>query len=86
LKNLFEQSANSSILSAASYAGDLDALITVEVMFINPTDDDGERLQIANIQFNNLDIIGEHNLEILQSNLTSNSFHLQPTRRRLSSC
>lgn len=35
---------------------DLDALITIEVILIEP-ENDGERLQIANIQFNNLDII-----------------------------
>lgn len=35
---------------------DADALITIEVILIEP-EADGERLQIANIQFNNLDII-----------------------------
>lgn len=37
---------------------DVDALITVEVLLVTPEVSDGERLQIANIQFNNLDIIG----------------------------
>lgn len=35
---------------------DIDALITIEVTFIEP-EGDGDRLQVANIQFNNLDII-----------------------------
>lgn len=35
---------------------DIDALITIEVTFIEP-EDEGDRLQVANIQFNNLDII-----------------------------
>lgn len=38
---------------------DVDALITVEVLLVTPEHADGERLQIANIQFNNLDIIGK---------------------------
>lgn len=38
---------------------DLDALITVEVLFVTPLDETEETVQIANIQFNNLDIIGE---------------------------
>lgn len=38
---------------------DLDALITVEVLFVTPLDEKEETVQIANIQFNNLDIIGE---------------------------
>lgn len=37
---------------------DLDALITVEVLFVTPLDDSEETVQIASIQFNNLDIIG----------------------------
>lgn len=40
-------------------AGDVDALITVEVLFVAPDRETGEQLHIANIQFNNLDIIGE---------------------------
>lgn len=48
--------ANSVTWSAAD---DLDALITVEVLFLPPDKDTGEQLQIANIQFNNLDIIGK---------------------------
>lgn len=49
--------ANSATWSAA---GDIDALITVEVLFVTPEPTSGnEQLQIANIQFNNLDIIGE---------------------------
>jgi len=40
-------------------SGDLDALITVEILFVTPEKDD-EKLQIANIQFNNLDIIGKY--------------------------
>lgn len=51
--------ANSPLWNAAaniSNFGDLDALITFEICFIN---DGPEKLQIANIQFNNLDIIGE---------------------------
>lgn len=47
--------ANSSVWSIAD---DLDALIVVDILFVN-SDDDSEQLQIANIQFNNLDIIGE---------------------------
>lgn len=39
---------------------DVDALITVEVLLVTPEHADGERLQIANIQFNNLDIIGKN--------------------------
>lgn len=35
---------------------DIDALITIEVTFIEP-ENEGDRLQVANIQFNNLDII-----------------------------
>lgn len=38
---------------------DVDALITVEVLLVRPEVADGESLQIANIQFNNLDIIGK---------------------------
>jgi hypothetical protein len=42
---------------------DSEALITVELLFVDancPTNEDTkEHLQIANIQFNNLDIIGE---------------------------
>lgn len=38
---------------------DLDALITVEVLFVTPFDEKEETLQVANIQFNNLDIIGK---------------------------
>jgi hypothetical protein len=34
-------------------------LITIEVLLVEPETPDGERLQIANIQFNNLDIIGK---------------------------
>lgn len=49
--------ANSATWSAA---GDIDALITVEVLFVAPEGSSGEQLQIANIQFNNLDIIGEN--------------------------
>lgn len=48
--------ANSATWSAA---GDIDALITVEVLFVTPEGGGGEQLQIANIQFNNLDIIGK---------------------------
>ncbi|XP_059608662.1 intermembrane lipid transfer protein Vps13D [Phlebotomus argentipes] len=47
------QRANSSVWSAAD---DLDALIVVDILFVNSADD-SEQLQIANIQFNNLDII-----------------------------
>lgn len=39
--------------------GDLDALITVEITFMNNEKVD-ENLQMANIQFNNLDIIGTY--------------------------
>lgn len=39
-----------------AHADDVDALITIEIILIEP-ETDGERLQIANIQFNNLDII-----------------------------
>lgn len=35
---------------------DVDALITIEIILIEP-EGEGERLQVANIQFNNLDII-----------------------------
>lgn len=35
---------------------DIDALITIEIILIEP-EADGERLHVANIQFNNLDII-----------------------------
>lgn len=49
--------ANSADWSAG--AGDVDALITVEVLIVAPDRDTGEQLHIANIQFNNLDIIGE---------------------------
>lgn len=35
---------------------DIDALITIEITFIEP-EGEGDRLQVANIQFNNLDII-----------------------------
>lgn len=35
---------------------DIDALITIEILLIEP-ETDGERLHVANIQFNNLDII-----------------------------
>ncbi|KAJ6645642.1 Vacuolar protein sorting-associated protein 13D [Pseudolycoriella hygida] len=53
LSNL--QRTNSATWSAA---GDVDALITVEVLFVTPEPGSGgEQLQIANIQFNNLDII-----------------------------
>uniref|UniRef100_A0A1B0D2C6 Uncharacterized protein n=1 Tax=Phlebotomus papatasi TaxID=29031 RepID=A0A1B0D2C6_PHLPP len=45
--------ANSSVWSIAD---DLDALIVVDILFVN-SEDDSEQLQIANIQFNNLDII-----------------------------
>lgn len=45
---------------------DVDALITVEVLLVRPEHADGECLQIANIQFNNLDIIGKyHTIYIL---------------------
>lgn len=50
--------ANSATWSAAD---DIDALITVEVLFVPPDSETGEQLQIANIQFNNLDIIGKLN-------------------------
>lgn len=64
---------------------DLDALITVEVLFVTPADEKEETVQIANIQFNNLDIIGE----LVQMPFSSwDSFlilfrPLQPTRRPL---
>lgn len=51
--------ANSVTWSAAD---DIDALITVEVLFVPPDKETGEQLQIANIQFNNLDIIGKKHL------------------------
>ncbi|GAB0099028.1 Vacuolar protein sorting-associated protein 13D [Sergentomyia squamirostris] len=47
------QRANSYVWAAAD---DLDALIVVDILFVNSADD-SEQLQIANIQFNNLDII-----------------------------
>ena len=50
------KSANSATWSAA---GDIDALITVEVLLVAPDATGGEQLHIANIQFNNLDIIGK---------------------------
>lgn len=41
---------------------DLDALIVVDIQFIDGASlDDDTRHQIANIQFNNLDIIGKSN-------------------------
>lgn len=39
-----------------AFHDDVDALITIEIILIEP-ETDGERLQVANIQFNNLDII-----------------------------
>lgn len=51
-----KQLANSDTWSATH---DIDALITVEVLLVTPEVTDDERLQIANIQFNNLDIIGK---------------------------
>lgn len=45
-------------------ASDTDALITVEILLINQ-DKDGEQLHVANIQFNNLDIIGEFILHFI---------------------
>lgn len=51
--------ANSATWSAA---GDIDALITVEILFVAPEGVGGEQLQIANIQFNNLDIIGKNDM------------------------
>ena len=44
---------------------DVDALITVEVLLVTPEHADGERLQIANIQFNNLDIIGNYTYTVI---------------------
>lgn len=38
--------------------GDLDALITVEIVFVTAERPE-DKLQVANIQFNNLDIIGK---------------------------
>lgn len=55
-KKLIEQyKANSENWSTTH---DIDALITVEVLLVTPDVADAEYLQIANIQFNNLDIIG----------------------------
>ncbi|XP_058059682.1 intermembrane lipid transfer protein Vps13D [Anopheles bellator] len=55
LSNL--QRATSPIWNAAwTPLGDLDALITVEVVFVTAERAE-DRLQVANIQFNNLDII-----------------------------
>ena len=42
----------------ATLDNDADALITIEVLLFEPIDG-GEKLQVANIQFNNLDIIGK---------------------------
>lgn len=47
---------NSSVWDTGT---DLDALITVEVLLVTPLDENEETVQIANIQFNNLDIIGK---------------------------
>lgn len=44
---------------------DVDALITVEVLLVTPEVADGECLQIANIQFNNLDIIGKYHAIVM---------------------
>lgn len=56
------EKANSATWSAA---GDIDALITVEILFVMPEPGSGnEQLQIANIQFNNLDIIGRLMFEV----------------------
>ncbi|XP_062546775.1 intermembrane lipid transfer protein Vps13D [Armigeres subalbatus] len=54
LNNL--QKETSSPTWNATQFGDLDALITVEITFVN-NEKVGENLQMANIQFNNLDII-----------------------------
>uniref|UniRef100_A0A182Q6S0 UBA domain-containing protein n=1 Tax=Anopheles farauti TaxID=69004 RepID=A0A182Q6S0_9DIPT len=53
LSNL--QRANSPTWNAATL-GDLDALITVEIVFVTAERPE-DKLQVANIQFNNLDII-----------------------------
>ncbi|XP_053673030.1 intermembrane lipid transfer protein Vps13D [Anopheles nili] len=53
LSNL--QRANSPTWNAATL-GDLDALITVEIVFVTAERQE-DKLQVANIQFNNLDII-----------------------------
>ncbi|KFB49228.1 vacuolar protein sorting 13D [Anopheles sinensis] len=54
LSNL--QRATSPTWNAAATLGDLDALITVEIVFVM-ADRPEDKLQVANIQFNNLDII-----------------------------
>lgn len=66
-RNAIRNIANSADWSTDD--GDIDALITVEVLIVAPDRETGEQLHIANIQFNNLDIIGEcffgHILKIL---------------------
>lgn len=64
---------------------DLDALITVEVLFVTPMDDTEETVQVANIQFNNLDIIGELRHATFSIYDTEINCPLQPIRRRSSS-
>ncbi|XP_053697242.1 intermembrane lipid transfer protein Vps13D [Sabethes cyaneus] len=54
LSNL-QREVTSPTWNAAQF-GDLDALITVEIIFINSNNLE-DKLQVANIQFNNLDII-----------------------------
>lgn len=58
------QTKNMNVANSATWsaAGDIDALITVEVLFVAPDGGGGEQLQIANIQFNNLDIIGKNKI------------------------
>ena len=62
---------------------DLDALITVEVLFVTPADEKEETVQIANIQFNNLDIIGELVQMPFLGQFLILFRPLQPTRRPL---
>lgn len=59
-----KQTANSDTWSTTH---DIDALITVEVLLVTPEVADGERLQIANIQFNNLDIIGKKGVVLINN-------------------
>lgn len=67
---------------------DIDALIMVEVLLVTPEVVNGERLQIANIQFNNLDIIGKlcrtemHPAHFSQLNFAK--FEFQPIKRQSS--
>ncbi|XP_055550000.1 intermembrane lipid transfer protein Vps13D isoform X2 [Wyeomyia smithii] len=76
LSNL--QKVNSPTWNAAQF-GDLDALITVEVIFVNSSNLD-DRLQVANIQFNNLDIIANQETIVELVGFIKRVIPKQPTK------